>query len=274
MALLAPVTRRAAAVAQANVSPEPPTKERELQAQLLVKENDMRRMHDRLVSMCEQVAECGRLQSELQQEKERVQELQSEMLELQRQLQQQKNEAHAQNLQVLSLVVNYMKCSGSLWRRGRLAIACRCVDLRCLQASARMIELQSQLQALKQRCDVCDRDNLEKVAEAAAARTQCSENEGRMNALRRQLENSQLQLQVAQTNESDMKKQLDAEKKLHLLDAQAAEEMKQFTRKVYGVLKEGAMMLDKVPSSLGAACPPMKFDSSSASASRDGSYSQ
>jgi hypothetical protein len=43
-----------------------------------------------------------------------------------------------------------------------------------------------------------------------------------------------------------MKKQLEAERKLHLADAQAAEKIKQFTRKVYGILKEGAVMLEKV----------------------------
>lgn len=222
------------------MSPEPPTKERELQAQLLGKENDIRRLNDRLASMCEQAAESGRMQSALQQEKDRVQNLQSEVQELQRQLVQQKDEANTQNL----------------------------------QANARMLELQSQMHTLRQRCDLCDRENLAKADEVAAARAQFSEHETRMNALRRQLENSVLQLQIAQTNEGDMKKQLEAERKLHLADAQAAEEIKQFTRKVYGILKEGAVMLEKVPPSLGAACPPMKFDSSSTSASRDGSYSQ
>ena len=109
-----------------------------------------------------------------------------------------------------------------------------------------MLELQSQLQALRQRCDATDRDNNAKVAEAAAARSQCSEHESQMNALRRQLENSQLQLQIAQTNESNMKGQLDSERKLHLIDAQAAEELKQFAKKMYCILREGAMMLDKV----------------------------
>lgn len=109
-----------------------------------------------------------------------------------------------------------------------------------------MLELQSQLQALRQRCDAADRDNITKVAEAAAARSQCSEHESQMNALRRQLENSQLQLQIAQTNESNMKGQLDSERKLHLIDAQAAEELKQFAKKMYCILREGAMMLDKV----------------------------
>jgi hypothetical protein len=67
-----------------------------------------------------------------------------------------------------------------------------------------------------------------------------------MNTLRRQLESSQLQLQISQQNEIAMKGQLDFERKLHLADAQAAEELKQFTKKVYGVLKDGALMLDKV----------------------------
>jgi hypothetical protein len=103
------------------------------------------------------------------------------------------------------------------------------------------------MQALRQRCDAADRDNLVKASEAVAARARSSEHESQLNALRRQLENSQLQLQIAQTNESDMKAQLDSEKKLHLLDAQAAEELKQFAKKMYCVLKEGALMLNKVP---------------------------
>ena len=101
-----------------------------------------------------------------------------------------------------------------------------------LQANARVLELQSQMHTLRQRCDVCDRENLAKADEVAAARAQFSEHETRMNALRRQLENSVLQLQIAQTNEGDMKKQLEAERKLHLADVQAAEEIKQFARKV------------------------------------------
>jgi hypothetical protein len=97
------------------MSPEPPTKERELQAQLLGKENDIRRLNDRLASMCEQAAESGRMQSALQQEKDRVQNLQSEVQELQRQLVQQKDEANTQNLQVILRFSVKNICSGSWW---------------------------------------------------------------------------------------------------------------------------------------------------------------
>ncbi len=239
-------TPAAAAAAQANSSPEPATKERELQTQLTSKESEIRRLNDRLVTMCEQAAETGRLQCELQQEKSRVTEFQSDVQELQRQLMLQKDEANAQILQVTFF-----------FYPTKLPASCEAVpfvdraryslfNMLCVQASARMLELQSQVQTLKQRCEVCEHDAIAKTAEAAAARAQSSEQESRMNAVRRQLENSQLQLQVAQANESDMKRQLEAERKLHLVDAQAAEEMKQFTRKVYGVLKEGAMMLEKV----------------------------
>ncbi len=116
-----------------------------------------------------------------------------------------------------------------------------------IQANSRFLELQSQLQVLRQRCDASDRDNLAKVAEAAAARKRSSEHESQLNALRRQLENAQLQLHISQTNESNMKGQLESERKLHLVDAQAAEELKQFARKMYYVLKDGALMLEKVP---------------------------
>ena len=109
-----------------------------------------------------------------------------------------------------------------------------------------MLELQSQLQVLRQRCDASDRDILAKAAEANSARSLFSDRESEMNTLRRQLESSQLQLQISQQNEIAMKGQLDFERKLHLADAQAAEELKQFTKKVYGVLKDGALMLDKV----------------------------
>lgn len=109
-----------------------------------------------------------------------------------------------------------------------------------------MLESQSQLQVLRQRCDASDRDILAKAAEATSARSLFSDRESEMNTLRRQLESSQLQLQISQQNEIAMKSQLDSERKLHLADAQAAEELKQFTKKVYGVLKEGALMLDKV----------------------------
>jgi hypothetical protein len=109
-----------------------------------------------------------------------------------------------------------------------------------------MLESQSQLQVLRQRCDASDRDILAKAAEATSARSLFSDRESEMNTLRRQLESSQLQLQISQQNEIAMKSQLDSERKLHLSDAQAAEELKQFTKKVYGVLKEGALMLDKV----------------------------
>jgi hypothetical protein len=110
-----------------------------------------------------------------------------------------------------------------------------------------LLELQSQLQALRQRCDASDRDNAAKAAEAAAARTRSVEHESQLNALRRQLENSQLQLQIAQTNESSMKEQLDSEKKLHLVDAQSAEQLKRFAKNMYCVLREGALMLGEVP---------------------------
>jgi molecular chaperone GrpE (heat shock protein) len=71
-----------------------------LKAQLLSKEGDIRRLNDRLLSVSEQTADYGRLQCELQQEKERVQVLLSEVQELQRQLQHQREEMRTQNLQV------------------------------------------------------------------------------------------------------------------------------------------------------------------------------
>ncbi len=97
-------TPAAAAAAQANSSPEPPTKERELQTQLSIKESEIRRLNDRLVTMCEQAADNGRLQCELQQERNRVMEFQSDLQELQRQLMLQKDEANAQILQVMSFL--------------------------------------------------------------------------------------------------------------------------------------------------------------------------
>jgi hypothetical protein len=103
------------------------------------------------------------------------------------------------------------------------------------------------LQILRQRCDTSDRDILAKSAEAASARSLFSDRESEMNILRRQLESSHLQLHISQQNEIAMKGQLESERKLHLADAQAAEELKQFTKKIYGVLKDGALMLDKVP---------------------------
>jgi len=115
------------------------------------------------------------------------------------------------------------------------------------QVNARTQELHSQLQVLRQRCDVSDQGNVAKTAEVDAARKQCSAHETQMNDLRRQFDNGQVQLQVARQNELAMKRQLDAEKELHQVDAQAAEELKQFSRKMYGVLREGALLLDKVP---------------------------
>ncbi len=54
--------------------------------------------------MCEQAADTGRLQYELQQERNRVMEFQSDVQELQRQLMLQKDEANAQILQVMSFL--------------------------------------------------------------------------------------------------------------------------------------------------------------------------
>ena len=71
-----------------------------MKAQLLSKEGDLRRLNDRLLSVSEQTANYGRLQCELQQEKERVQVLLSEVQELERQLQHQRQEMRTQNLQV------------------------------------------------------------------------------------------------------------------------------------------------------------------------------
>ena len=93
----------AAVAAQTNVSPERPNKERELQTQLSSKDCEIRRLNDRLVSVSEQAAGSGRLLFELQQEKDRVRELTSEVQELQRQLLQQQDEIKTQNLQVMSL---------------------------------------------------------------------------------------------------------------------------------------------------------------------------
>ena len=109
-----------------------------------------------------------------------------------------------------------------------------------------MQELQSQLQAVRQRCDSSDQDNAAKAAEVDAARKQFSVHRTEMDVLRRQCDHAQVQLAVAQTNEMAMKQQLKAEKELHHVDAQAAEELKQFTRKMYGVMREGALLLDKV----------------------------
>jgi chromosome segregation ATPase len=101
-----------AAAAQANVSPERPTKERELQTQLVSKESEIRRLNERLLSMSEQAAGTSRLLSDLQQEKDRVQELMSEVLELRRQLRQQQDEMKTQNVQVcaISITIKHTEC--------------------------------------------------------------------------------------------------------------------------------------------------------------------
>ncbi len=101
-----------AAAAQANVSPERLTKERELQTQLASKESEIRRLNERLLSMSEQAAGTTRLLSDLQQEKDRVQELMPEVLELRRQLLQQQDEMKTQNVQVcaMSITMKHTEC--------------------------------------------------------------------------------------------------------------------------------------------------------------------
>jgi predicted RNase H-like nuclease (RuvC/YqgF family) len=116
-----------AAAAQVNASPERPNKERELQAQLVSKENEIRRLNERLASVCEQAAGAARLLCDLQQEKDRVQELMCEVQELQRQLLQQQDEAKTQNLQVMFCLTSKLKR-----RRQTITLSCSVMNSHAL----------------------------------------------------------------------------------------------------------------------------------------------
>ena len=94
-----------AAAAQVIASPEPPARERELQELLSTKDRELSRLNVRLDTLRDQAADAGRLECELQLEKDRVKDLQSEVQELQKQLQRQQEEAKAQNIQVCHVLI-------------------------------------------------------------------------------------------------------------------------------------------------------------------------
>ena len=94
-----------AAAAQAVASPEPPAREREMQELLSTKDRELSRLNARLDTLRDQAADAGRLECELQLEKDRVTDLQSEVQELQKQLQRQQEETKAQNIQVCHVLI-------------------------------------------------------------------------------------------------------------------------------------------------------------------------